>query len=916
MKIYIKRTLIAFLIVISGCSTATKKKKYVVGFSQFTTKDDWRKAMIQSMKVEAQFYNEIELQVLDGKGNVDNQIENVSHFIDNKVDVLIVSPIAPKPLRAIINKAIKANIPVIILDREIEGVEYQSFIGVDNYEIGLNSAKYIASLKSEAAIIEVKGWAGTTPIIQRSLGFNSIVNKTTGLEIVGTTQDQYGGPGIKKHFKKLLEQNEKVNFVFAHTDALALKAYEVAKELGREKTITFIGVGGVNSLNGGIYLVEKDILKASILLPTGGKEAIDAAMNIINHQKVKKTHLLPSLVIDADNVGVVKRQAQLILSQELDIEKQQAKIKNQYKLYTSQSAFLKFTIFSLMVIVGLLVLTFFAKRKLTRQKKMLEDSVVRIASQTEELVKSAKELHILNESTNNFFTGVSHDFKTPISLILSSVESLLTENDTTKPKEYSLIYNNSKRLLKMINQLLDFKKLEHKKVRLQAVKTNVNEFVGGVYLDFESEAIKRAIDFSFEKSAEKTEVYIDRSMFDNVLFNLLSNAFKFTPSKGKITIKINDVSEGVFVSVKDSGIGILAAEKDKIFKQFFQGSNNKQTSSGIGLYIVKQYIELHHGTIEVVSSKGNGTEFKIYIPKGKSHFSFNEVLIEDTNTANNYEEAIDIKHYSFEENEVEIVFDEEKETILIIEDNTDLRQFLKGKLKSYNVYESDGIGAVKTALTIIPDIIISDVNLPEKNGFEITEALKKDERTSHIPVLILTALSSNEAHVQGLKSGVDMFLTKPFNLSLLNQSLKTLLYNRKRLQLSYKQNFDSESLKRDVESRKKVKSKDLEQAFFNRINDIVSKNMDDSTFTVEILAEELQMSRVQLYRKTKAVLGINISDYIQNIRLEESKKLLKDSKLTIADVAYSTGFSSPNYFSTSFKNKYGKTPNQFKKEKF
>ncbi|TYQ00388.1 monosaccharide ABC transporter substrate-binding protein (CUT2 family) [Tenacibaculum adriaticum] len=913
MKKFLKIAIVSLLILLIGCTKAENEKKYVVGFSQFTSNDDWRKSMNQSMKIEANFHDNMKLLILDGKGSIDKQIADVEELINKKVDVLLISPIAPKPLKASINKAIEAGIPVIILDRNIEDVNYNSFIGVNNYEVGLNAAEYIVSLKKKAKIVEIKSWAGTVPTIQKSLGFNEAVEKNNDLTIVGTTQDSYNGSGIKKHFKQILEENDGVDFVFAHTDALALQAYEVAKELGLTDQIKFIGVGGVNSPNGGINLVERKILEATVFYPTGGKEAINIAMKIINKENVGKNYALPSLIIDADNVDVLKRGLELISSQELDIEKQQSKINDQLQLYSSQRDFLKYTLLFLGLIGLLLFLTLRAKQTLSKQKKLLEELIDKIANQKTEIEEIAENLRVTNEATNNFFTGVSHDFKTPLSLILSSTESLLSKGEEKKPEEFGLIYNNSKRLLRMINQLLDFRRVESKKFRLKAAKTNIYSFVKSIFSDFKNEAEKNKIDFSLTTNTNEAELYIDRDLLDNVLFNLLSNAFKFTPIKGKVSINIDEADEGIFISVKDSGIGIVAAEKDKIFNQFFLGSNNKQTSSGIGLYLAKQYAKLHGGSLEVFSTEGKGAEFKIYIPKGKAHFKPEEIIVGDEiNTS----ETIDLNAFTFEENE-ETVPDENKESLLIIEDNTDLRGFLKSKLsETYNVYESDGIDAVNKAIEIIPDIIISDVNLPEKNGFEICEALRNDIRTSHIPTIILTALTSDAAHLQGLKSGVDMFLTKPFNLSVLNQSLKTLLYNRKRLQHFYKQSFSIEENRDKKEIRsKKDKQKDVESEFFKTINNIVQKSLDDSTFTVEILAEELKISRVQLYRKTKAVLGINISDYIQNIRLEKSKELLQDKELTIADVAYSTGFSSPNYFSTSFKNKYGKSPNQYKKDK-
>ncbi len=916
--------LISFVLV--TCNSVEKETtKIVIGFSQFSSETDLGRETIKSMKIEVGLQKNIDLRVKDAESSIDKQIENIEEFIEEDVDLLIVSPIAPKPLKAILNKADGLGIPIVVLNRPIEGVNYKSFIGANNYDTGVNAGLYLETLRKPLNIIQIKSWAGTIPTKQKSDGFNTITKKNTNLNIVATVQDRYDKPGIKKRLKEALNTTNNVNAIFAHTDDLASQASEVINEIGLTNTI-ILGVGGLNTEKGGLGLVENGIIKATILEPTGGKEAISTSIDVLNNNNILKTKLLPSVIVDSSNVGVLKRQMDLINRQELDIEKQQDLIKKQIKLYSSQRIFLIFTLLSLLIIATLLFLALKSKKAVEKQKKLLVRLIDQIANQKKEIEKIAEDLRVTNEATNNFFTGVSHDFKTPISLILSSTESLINDNSNETPLEFSLIHNNSRRLLRMVNQLLDFRRVESKKFVLKASKTDLNFFVGNIYNDFKSEAIKKSVDFEFFPSKNDLYVYIDKGLFDNILFNLLSNAFKFTPSNGNITVKVYEENNDAVISIKDTGIGIVTSEKEKIFNQFFQGSNNKQTSSGIGLYLTQEYIKLHNGDIKVNSESNKGSEFIISFPKGKSHFKPNEILNDDDikvkDVKNNLQEldytpSKQITTPKQTEQTEQKNNDSDKDRLLIIEDNTDLRQFLKEKLSSeYNVYESDGIDTIKDAFEIMPDIIISDVNLPEKSGFEISKILKSDIRSSHIPIIMLTALSSDQANIQGLKSGVDMFLTKPFNLLVLNQCLKTLLYNRKKLQKHYGESLGSIPLKpQDKATTKKQKNTDIERVFLSKVNQVITKNIDDSTFTVEILAEEIGLSRVQLYRKTKAVLGINISDYIQNIRLENAKDmLLENNNLSMADIAYSTGFSSPNYFSTSFKNKFGKTPNQFKKE--
>ncbi len=857
------------------------------------------------MRIEEKYHENVELIISNSKSNVDRQISDIENFIEKEVDAIIVSPIATKPLKAIINKALGNKIPVILLDRAVSN--FTSFVGVDNYEVGINAAKYLKSFKKNINIVEIKGWAGTSPTKHISLGFKETIKGNKSLNVITRIQDSYDDSDVKEKFRNLLEKKVDIDYVFAHSDDLAFKAYEVAKKMNLEKRIKFIGVGGLHFDKGGVNLVREKILDATILCPTGGKEAFNIAVQAIKKEQVKKDYLLPSVIVDSTNVDLLKRQLALINNQELDINRQQLKIDEQLKLYNSQKDFLIATLLFLGIIITLLIITFRSNQKLINQKRLLVKLIDQIDNQKKEIEQIAEDLRVASEATNNFFTGVSHDFKTPISLILSSTESLIGSGEEQKPTEFNLIYNNSKRLLRMINQLLDFRRVESRKFKLKASKTDIKEFVKTIFLDFRNEANKKKIKYDINTEINEPNLFIDKGLFDNLLFNLFSNAFKFTPSGGNISIKLTEDTNQVFISVKDSGIGIPESEKDKIFNQFFQGSNNNQSSSGIGLYLTKEYVKLHKGTVEVVSKKGEGAEFIISIPKGNSHLKAEEILVDEEVKVSEF-----VQITPFEE-ENSIKDDEkEKETLLLIEDNTDLREFLKTKLSSvYKVYDSDGLKVTEKVLEIIPDIILSDVNLPDKSGFEICDFVKKDERTSHIPVIMLTALNTDEAHLEGLKCGVDMFLTKPFNLSVLFQSIESLLYNRKKLQYHYKEKIDKKLLVNTNNNKKKSKNKETE--FLDKINKYIQDNIDDSTFTVEVLAEKLSISRVQLYRKIKAVLGITISDYIQNIRLEKGKEMLIDKKdLTIADIAYSVGFSSPNYFSTAFKNKFGITPKKFK----
>lgn len=898
---------VGFIVVICSCSNPNEKH-FKIGFSQTGINDEWRKSMNQAMEIQAGFYPEFELKILNSEDDIENQIKNIEQLISEKVDILIVSPIKSKPITPIVEKAFKSGIPVLIVDRKTDGDNYTAYLGGDNYEVGTNAANYLASLTNEnKKIIEIKGLAGSSPALERSLGFSDVINSTKNLQVVKAIEGNWESYSIKDSLRNVLESVKDVDYIFVHNDRMALGAWEVVKEKKLQDHIKIIGVDGLNGPNGGIQLVKEGKLLATILYPTGGDEAIRLALKILNGERVAKNNILSTTVIDSRNADIMSKQFDKIYQQQQDIDQQHVKIKKQEKRYTSQKNTLQLLLALLIISIVLGTYSIYSAYNIKKKKRELEIRNKKITIQRNQIKKIAEEVRISNEARVNFFTGLSHEFKTPITLILSSIESL-TENkvlrDNKLLNEFGLIFNNSKRLLRLINQLLDFRKVEDRKFVLRTSKTNLYQFSNVIFKDFEREAQKRNINLTISSNNEDLSIFLDRNLMDKVYFNLLSNAFKFTPNNGTISIDILDEVGSNFVKIhfKDSGIGIPKKEIDNVFQAFFQGSNNNKSSSGIGLHLSKEFVEMHKGTIEVISK--HGTEFIVTLYKDNVHLNSDEIIYEP--------DIIDSEILSFNTEYEDDSFisqqplnDGENYSILIIEDNPDLVKYLKGKLSSdYSAHVSDGTDAIEKALEIIPDIILCDVSLPGKSGFEICEILKKDLRTSHIPTIILTALNNKESYIKGLESGADLFLTKPFSFAILAQSIKTLIYNREKLRYYFVNNVHNIDASSNFGS--------MEQEFVSELNKIIKNNMDNSKFSVESLASDLNISRIQLYRKMKAIIGVNVSDYIQNIRLEKAKVLLQETQLTISEIAYATGFSSPNYFSTSFKAKFKKSPKDFR----
>ncbi len=895
--------LLLLLLLLLGCKNDYASDKLKIGFSQGLGNHPWRDAMNHSMKIQASLYSDIDLRILKAEGSIKKQTEDIQKMIDDKNDVIIISPIDSKSLIPIIEKAYVKNIPVILLDRKIDSDKYTTYIGADNVEIGKEAAKYIISdSKSEKKIIEIKGDDNSSPSIERSKGFQEVIKKQYDLHLIKS----FKGLPTDSLQNTLLNLKNQNLYIFAFNDELAAQAWQAARNIGMEKEIKFVGVDGLNTKDGGIQLVMDGKLNATLLYPSGAAEAIEVAIKIHKGNTVPKRIQLNTTIIDRFNAEIMKNQFDRILEQQGTIETQVEAIAKTTKLYSSQNVLLRWSIVLLTMMLCSIAYCIYLIYTIKFKNKQLTLINKKITIQRNQIENIANELKVNNEMRVNFFTGISHEFKTPLTLIQSSVDSLKELEKSKENKssyELEMINKNSDRLLRLIDNLLDFRKIENKTFNLRVSKTNLYDFSYTLYRDFENEAKKRNIKFEVLCNNKDLEVYIDRNLMDKTYFNLLSNAFKFTPDNGKITINIIEKGNQVSVHFKDNGIGIPENELKNVFQPYFKGSNNRKNSSGIGLHLSKEFIELHLGKIEVQSF--HGTEFIITLFKGNKHFNEDQIIKEP-----NVIEAslLEKEPYIFAEPEIieTINTEESKYTLLLIEDNRDLSQFLKNKLqKEFNVIISDGTDAIEKALEIIPDIIICDINLPDKNGFEICEILKNDLRTSHIPAIILTAMDNQESYIKGLKFGVDLYLTKPFSYSILLQSLKTLLYNREKIRYYYTNNINRISEAKSFGN--------LEQLFVSKLNKCINLNLDNPHFSVENLAEYLNVSRVQLYRKVKAIFNETVSDYISNFRLEQAKIMLQNSKLTISEVAYKSGFSSPNYFSTVFKNKYGISPNTFRR---
>jgi len=554
----------------------------------------------------------------------------------------------------------------------------------------------------------------------------------------------------------------------------------------------------------------------------------------------------------------------------------------------------------------------YAWSRLNRRRVKLEHDL-----QLEHLEKAKQEE--LHQAKLNFFINIAHEIRTPVTLIAGPIEQLQHEHssDTKIQKELHLVKTNSERLMRLVSQLLDFQKQETGNIRLKVSKGNFILFLREVYDSFREYATSRKVQLSFSPSRENIPLWFDREELTKVFYNVLVNALKFTPGGGEVKLSVsmdetNDTLSGIQSTVKivveDNGLGISPQHLEKIFHRFYQAENTgiQEAGFGIGLALTKGIVDLHHGNISVESREATSNEpgftrFTIVLQTGCDHFSKDQIQVEPENI------IPDLFEHSFEDpalaNDAQ-----EKPLVLLVEDNDEIRAYVRGLLsQQYQILESsNGTDGWQIAVERLPDLIISDVMMPGMSGVELVSKLKSDQRTNHIPVILLTARGSVNHQVEGLETGADDYVTKPFHNNLLLVKVRNHLAVRERLREKYSRIVTLQPTPEEIA--------DPDDKFLQRLMAILEQNIVDSEFNVSKLVREIGMSRPVLFRKIKMLTGLSVIDLIRNVRMKKAEMLLKQKKLTISEVAFTVGFADPKYFSKSFRSHYGKTPSQFMEE--
>ena len=875
------------LIVLCGCTSSGKQKKHVIGLSQCMLDDAWRQAMINDMRIEASNYDDVEIIIKDAQNNNETQIQQIRDLIRQKVDVLIISPYQSEPITAVAEEAYRAGIPTIITDRKVNTDQYTSFVGANNYEIGLAAGNYAAHyLPPNAIILEIWGLTQTSPAQERHKGFVDALREREDLSF-RKIEGQWLVDTARMELRKL-EHPEQIDFVYAHNDMMAIAAreYFIAWDSIRGRELRIIGVDAV--AGAGLEAVEDGRINASFLYPTGGEQVIRTAMRIIQGEPVDKFIPLRTAPVDHQSARTLLLQADQLQKYRQRIEAQRSRIDG----LSDRFYFLRNSlgVISLLMIgfIALSIYAFYINRKMRQANR--------------KLISLNAEMKEVTAQKLQFFTNVSHEVRTPLTLILAPLDRLIISlRESPYASDLGLIQKNANRLLRVINQILDFRKVEGKQEKLAVREIDLVPFVGEIKSYFDSMASVRAIAYTFTSSIKQCTLWIDPDLLEKVFVNLLSNAFKFTPEGGSVRIELTEEEDRVFIQVIDTGSGIQPGNLPHLFDRFY--TEDRSMGTGIGLHLVKEYIHMHGGEIRVESEPGQRTTFTVCLRKGKAHFEDSDLM------------ETSVSHQAYEASRLD---DSETHkmlsktypyTILITEDDDEVRCFLERELSPHFKTRTAANG--KDALRVLEEeeisLVVSDVMMPEMNGFELCRMIKSQLPFSHIPVILLTALTDERQRIFGITGGADDYIQKPFHTDYVKIKIIHLLQERRKLRERLLEKLRDNKLL--LSEPEKVES--IDDAFLRKFAEQIEAVYADPEYNVEKLSETLGLSRGHLHRKIKELTGTSPVEFLRTYRLNKATQLLRQNAYTVSEVAYRTGFSSPAYFSKCFKAVYGVTPTEY-----
>ena len=876
-------------LLLSACST---KKSYFIGVSQ-CSEDSWRTKMNSEIRRESYLYDNVRVEFASAKDDNRVQIAQIEHFIEEGADLIIVSPNEAKALTPVINKAFDRGVRVVLVDRKSASDKYTAFIGADNVAIGRAVGRFVGEhLGGKGRVMELQGLRGSSPAMERDSGFREALARYPQIKVVANAYADWFEQKAESETERMFKDARGLDLVFAQCDRMGIGAHQATQKLGA-KGVKIVGVDALPTPGDGIEAVKNGTFLATFVYPTHGDEVLKLAMNILEGRPFRRETILQTGVIDANNAESALHQWAELTLLDNKMQRLNNRIDEGMAQYSNQKTIL---VLGILLVLILMVFAFFVLKAYFAKAKL-----------NEQLEEKNREIETATQAKLLFFTNVSHELRTPLTLIETPVEQLLAENQLSKAQRglLEVAHRNVRTLLKLINQILDFRKVEGGKMTLQLAETDLAALIGNVVSEFVAAAEHKRIRLSC-RLPEHVTAKIDAGKVERVVSNILSNAVKFTPVAGEINVElVVDTPQGTAtLSVTNTGRGIAEGDLPHIFERFYQPQHS-EGGTGIGLALAKAFVDMHGGHIGVSSKAEGPTVFTVHLPLNvqaetptsaaeQSPIAEPQAFIVPATHAATKADAPQLQTI-FEENN-----DPNQPTILFTDDNDDVCQMARTLLEThYRVLTApNGVVALQMAELNIPDLVVSDVMMPQMNGLELCSRLKQSTATSHIPVILLTARTLDEQRIEGYEHGADAYITKPFSAPLLLARIHNLLQSRKQL----KQVFGGA----DELAKEEISTPDKE--FVSKIRNEIHRNISNNDFGVEQLGAAVDLSRVQLYRKVKALTGLSPVELIRATRVNRARKLIEGGATSVSEVAYQVGFTSPSYFTKCFKDQFGVSP--------
>lgn len=908
------------VMIVLSCSRPSEDVM-VIGVSQ-CSEDLWRETVNSEIRRQASVMRNVEVRIKSVKDDSRQQIKDIREFMHEGVDLMIVSPNESEALTPVVSEVYRSGIPVILFDRKTSNDDYTAYVGADNHRLAGRLGYYVADLlHGEGNVVIIRGLKGSTADEERYEGFMEAIAEYPDIHVVGESFGEFLKDHARMKMDEILQDQAiagDIDLVFAMNDQMAMGVRESYDAQPWLKVPVIIGIDAVDGANGGIEAIAEGRIDASFMYPTGGYKLLEVAESILEGRQYERENLLNTAVVDRSNVRIIQMQNEQINEQQEKVDILADQLAHNSSLFFRQRSISR--IFACCMVVFALLVGFLylmvrrleeMRRKLNRRNADMAQNIELLNRKQDEMNALYRQLEEATQAKLLFFTDISHEFKTPLTLILGPVDEMLKSGELSplQHEALKLVQRNGNKLMNLLNQILEFRTYENGKMTLDAEVDRLDLFLGDINRLFQPNIASKHVTLEFVTDGEDYTMAFDKDKMDKIYFNFLSNALKYVDRGGTIRVSLRQFDKEsrrfVGLDVFNSGSFIPKDKLSLVFKRFFH-LDNEHGNSGIGLALAKSLIEVHGGSVWAESDEDSGTTFRMIIPLVRT--------VDGQKSAGNTTDHAYIERQLAEERDFSTAgatcerygnCDPSIPNVLVIEDNADMRQYIRLVLSNIcNVILAvNGQDGIDMALRHIPSLVITDILMPVVDGFEVCRTLKANKITRNIPIICLTACATDEQKMESYACGADAYMSKPFNANVLRVRVKQLIGR------------GSGSESNDNEVIIGINSKtlgDKQRALLQKFRSYVEEHIYDN-ISINNLAEALGMSRSTLYRQFKDITDVNPLEVITMIRLKRAIRSMLFERKSVAQAAFDAGFSSPSYFTKTFIKYYKEKPSDYQR---